>query len=167
MGYVKDHFPVRHRYSLPDSDETLWEKMPDGTPRDPWAQSYRVLLIEVSPPHGDVTLSGSSYGLHLALKEICRIYSSEKSQHPDCFPVEQLTTRTRQHKSYGAIKGPWFDVLGWASVEDKQAVSRRLRSPSLRKRRRQSRSLPRSMTNCLIGKGEGGTGAIQCLLLNC
>ena len=76
------------------------------------------LLIEVSPPHGDVTLSGSSYGLHLALKEICRIYSSDKSQHPDCFPVVQLTTRTRQHKSYGAIKGPWFEVVGWASVED-------------------------------------------------
>ena len=121
MGYVKDHFPVRHRYSLPDSDETLWEKMPDGTPRDPWAQSYRVLLIEGAPPHGDVTLSGSSYGLHLALKEICRIYSSEKSQHPDCFPVVQLTTKTRQHKSYGAIKGPWFEVVGWASIEDIRA----------------------------------------------
>ena len=33
----------------------------------------------------------------------------------------QLTTKTRQHKSYGAIKGPWFEVVGWASVEDIEA----------------------------------------------
>ena len=48
MGFVKDNFPLRHRYSLPDSDESQWEKLPDGTPRDPWAQSYRVLLVECS-----------------------------------------------------------------------------------------------------------------------
>ena len=56
--------------------------MPDGTPRDPWAQSYRVLLIEASPPHGDVTLSGSGYGLHLALKEICRVYPRKRRSTP-------------------------------------------------------------------------------------
>ena len=47
--------------------------------------------------------------------------SSEEAQHPDCFPVVQLTTKTRQHKSYGAIKGPWFEVVGWATVEDVKA----------------------------------------------
>ena len=26
MGYVRDNFPVRHRYSLPDSDETSGRK---------------------------------------------------------------------------------------------------------------------------------------------
>ena len=51
--------------------------MPDGKPRDPWAQSYRVLLIELSPPHGDVTFSGSAYGTELACKELCRIYSRQ------------------------------------------------------------------------------------------
>jgi len=122
MGLVRDNYLVKHRYALDDKDEDTWEKGPDGiTPRDPWSRSYRALLIEVSPPHGDVTLSGSSYGLALAVKELCRIYSAEAHLHPDACPVVTLTTKTRPHKSYGPIKGPWFDVVGWASPEDVRA----------------------------------------------
>ena len=59
MGLVRDNFLVKHRYALDDLEESEWEKGPDG-PRDPWSRSYRALLIECSPPHGDVTLSGSA-----------------------------------------------------------------------------------------------------------
>ena len=121
MGFVKDSFPVRHRYSLPDSDESQWEKLPDGTPRDPWAQSYRVLLVECRAPHGDVTFSGSSYGTALALKEICRVYSAEVALHPGALPVVKLTRKTRPHKQWGTIPGPWFEIVGWATVEDIKA----------------------------------------------
>jgi hypothetical protein len=121
MGFVKDNFPVRHRYSLPDQDESQWEKLSDGKGRDPWAQSYRVLLIEVSPPHGDVTFSGSSQGTAIALREICRVYSAEAALHPGAFPVVKLTRKTRPHKQYGTIPGPWFTVEGWATVEDIRA----------------------------------------------
>ena len=121
MGYVRDGFLVQHRAALGDDDETAWEKNPDGTPRDPWTRTYRALLVEMSPPHGDVTFSGSSFGAQIALKEICRTYSADKHRFPDAFPVVQLTTKTRQHKSYGSIKGPWFEVVGWASVEDVKA----------------------------------------------
>jgi hypothetical protein len=68
-----------------------------------------------------VTLSGSSEGLRLALQEICRVYSAEKELHPDAYPVVGLSTHTRPHKNWGPIKGPWFDVDGWATVEDVKA----------------------------------------------
>jgi hypothetical protein len=44
MGFVRDNFLVKHRYALGDLDEGLWEKDPDGAPRDPWSHSYRALL---------------------------------------------------------------------------------------------------------------------------
>jgi hypothetical protein len=121
MGFVRDNFPVKHRYALGDLDESLWEKAPDGEPRDPWSRSYRALLIEISAPHGDVTFSGSSYGAHLALQDICRVYAAERQMHPDAYPVVQLTTKTRQNKHYGAIKGPWFNVVGWATPDNVRA----------------------------------------------
>ena len=120
MGLVRDNFLVKHRYALDDLEESEWEKGSDG-PRDPWSKSYRALLIECSPPHGDVTLSGSAYGLELALKALCRVYSAEAALHPDAYPVVGLSTHTRPNKSYGPIKGPWFDVHGWATVEDVKA----------------------------------------------
>ena len=132
MGYVRDNFQLKHRAALGDDDESAWEKN-DGTPRDPWTRTYRALLIEMKPPHGDVTFSGSSFGAQIALKEICRVYSEDKHRFPDAFPVVQLTTKTRQHKSYGAIKGPWFDVVGWASVEDVKAgkkTSKKAKAPT-------------------------------------
>jgi hypothetical protein len=119
--YVRDNFLVRHRYTLGDDDEEQWEKDPNGAPRDPWSRSYRALLIGLSPPHGDVTFSSASYGASLALKEICKIYSAESHLHEDAFPVVELATRTRQNKHYGPIKGPWFEVVGWATVEDVKA----------------------------------------------
>jgi len=121
MGYVRDNFIVRHRHALGDEDETQWEKDPAGNPKDPWSRSYRALLIELSPPHGDVTFSSASWGAQLALKDICGAYSAEAHLHEGAFPVVELTTKTRQNKHFGAIKGPWFEVVGWATVEDVRA----------------------------------------------
>ena len=68
MGLVRDGYLVKHRYALGDLDETAWETNPDGTPRDPWTQSYRVVLIEVSPPHNDVTFAARLTGLRSPLR---------------------------------------------------------------------------------------------------
>ena len=121
MGFVKDNFLVPHRYSLGDLDEATWEKGPDGEPRDPWSKSYLVQLVELSPPHGDLTFSSGSYGARLACQEICRVYSEEGPAQPDVFPVLELTTKSRVTKSFGKIPGPWFTVHGWASLEDVKA----------------------------------------------
>jgi hypothetical protein len=33
----------------------------------------------------------------------------------------ELTTKTRKDKNYGNIVGPWFEVVGWATLEDVRA----------------------------------------------
>ena len=54
--------------------------------------------------------------------EIKRAFRKKaKALHPDANPVVGLSTHTRPNKSYGPIKGPWFDVHGWATVEDVKA----------------------------------------------
>jgi hypothetical protein len=125
MGLVADNYLMPHRYTLGDMDEGQWEKNPDGTPRDPWSKAYRLLLIEMSAPHGDVTFSGSSYGAQLALKELCGIYAKDRHLYPDAFPVVALSTKSRMSKAYGKIVGPWFEVQGWASLEDVRAGRKR------------------------------------------
>lgn len=121
MGFVRDNYLVKHRYALGDLDEELWEKDPTGKSRDPWSLNYRTLAIEVSPPHGDVTLVGSSYGMEIACKEICGIYSAGRLHHPDAYPVIELATAPWMSKRYGKQIRPDFTVVGWATVEDIKA----------------------------------------------
>ena len=33
----------------------------------------------------------------------------------------KLTRKTRPHKQWGTIPGPWFEIVGWATVEDIKA----------------------------------------------
>ena len=57
------------------------------------------------------------------------MYSAEAALHPDAFPVVGLSTRTRPNKNWGPIKGPWFDVHGWATVADVKAGRKVLTAP--------------------------------------
>jgi hypothetical protein len=121
MGLIAEGFLMPHEYSLPDRDESQWEKNPDGTPRDPWSKCFRLSMIEMAPPHGDVTFSGSSYGAQLALQALCGVYSVDSPLYPGAYPVVALGSRTRVSRSYGKITGPSFDVQGWATIEDVKA----------------------------------------------
>src|SRR4249920_1008620 len=128
MGYVRDNFQVKHRNAFGELDDTQWEKNPDGEPRDPWTRAYRALLIEMSPPHGEVTFAGSSWGADTGLKEICLAYSQDKHRFPDAFPVVKLSTKTRPNKKYGGTKkDPFFEIVGWASIEDVKAGKKALK----------------------------------------
>jgi hypothetical protein len=121
IGLIAENFLVPHRYTLGDMDEDAWEKSPEGKPRDPWSKVYRLLLIEMAPPHSDVTFSGSSYGAQLALKELCRVYSTDGHLYEGAYPVVALGTKPRMSRSFGKIVGPWFEVQGWATIEDVKA----------------------------------------------
>src|SRR4029077_6073626 len=86
VGLIRENFQVKHRYALGDEDESKWGTL-NGEPKDPWTRYHAVQLIEVSPPHGDVTFTSTSWGGSLALKEMCRVYATEAHLHPDAFPV--------------------------------------------------------------------------------
>ena len=123
MGLVADNFLVKHRYALGDleEEEGNWETAPDGKPRDPWSKTFRALLIELSPPHGELTFSGGSYGTELGLKALSGVYAAERSQHPGTYPVVELATAPWTSKRYGKQIRPDFPVVGWATVEDVKA----------------------------------------------
>ena len=121
MGLVAENFLVKHRNALGDLDEEAWEQNPDGTRRDPWSRAYRAVLVEVSPPHGELTFSGSSYGTEVALKELSGNYAAGRSQHPDCYPVVELGTAPWMSKRYGKQIRPDFPIVGWASLADVKA----------------------------------------------
>ena len=140
MGLVVDNFLVKHRYALGDLEEEEWEMAPDGTPRDPWGKTYRALLIELSPPHGELTFSGSSYGTELGFKALSGAYAAERSQHPGTYPVVELATAPWTSKRYGKQIRPDFPVVGWATVEDVKAG--RKAQAALTKPKRKAKATP-------------------------
>src|SRR5262249_14424022 len=91
MGLVAENYLMPHVCSLPDRDESTWQKDPSGKLRDPWTPCFRALLVELSPPHGDVTFSSSAWGAEKALKEICGLYSA--NGQTGTYPVVELATK--------------------------------------------------------------------------
>ena len=121
MGYVRDGFKVRHRFALGDNDENEWEKNPDGLRATrgqgataPCSSRWRRRMAK--RPLADRAGAAS----WRSRKSVCAIRQS-LDLHPDSFPVVTLTTKTWPNKSYGPIKGPWFEIVGWATVEDVKA----------------------------------------------
>jgi hypothetical protein len=146
MGLVCDNFLVKHRLALGDlEEEGNWETAPDGTSRDPWSKTYRALLIELSPPHGDLTFSGSSYGTELGFKALSGAYAAERSQHPGTYPVVELATAPWTSKHYGKQVRPDFPIVGWATVEDVKAG--RKAQATLTKSKRKAKAPPLAADN--------------------
>ena len=98
------------------------------------------MLIELSPPHGDLTFSGSSYGTELGLKELSGAYAAARSQHPGAYPVVELATAPWTSKHYGKQVRPDFPIVGWATVEDVKAG--RKAQATLTKSKRKAKATP-------------------------
>ena len=120
VGLVAEGFKVKHRFALGDNDEGQWTAGPDGEPRDPWAVYFSVQLVQMSPPHGDLTFTSNSHGGRLALQDLCGTYAADRHLHEGQFPVVTIEVNSRRTK-YGQVKGPRFGVVGWASIEDVRA----------------------------------------------
>jgi hypothetical protein len=118
VGLIGDGFLMKHRFTLGDTEESEWRRDPAGNAIDPWSMYYSVQLVEAAPPHSDLTFTTQSWGGSLALKEMCRVFAVDAARHPDCYPIVTLAIKTRPHRTYGQIKGPWFTPHCWATVDD-------------------------------------------------
>jgi hypothetical protein len=124
MGLVIEGYLMPHRYSLgDDDDEAQWE-IHNDKPRDPWSRCHRMVLVELSPPHGELTFSSSAFGAEIALKELAGTYSREKPG-ADALPVVELGMYMRPNR-HGKIPSPLFMVVGWATLEDVLAGRKRV-----------------------------------------
>jgi hypothetical protein len=115
MGRVIDEFKPPRRNELDDNDPALWGTDDDGKPRDPWQFSNNIVLAEEA--NGCLyTFTTSSKGGIGAIGELCKTYGQVMRQHPDEWPIVALDVDSYAHanKSYGRIKFPIFEIVGWA-----------------------------------------------------
>jgi hypothetical protein len=118
MGRVSDNYQPPRRDELGDRDKSQWEIDGEtGRERDPWQFSNYLLML--GDEEGDepqlFTFTTSSRGGLNAIGSLCTSYGKVLRQKPDQFPVIKTGTGSYMHsnKSYGRIKFPTLEIVGW------------------------------------------------------
>lgn len=117
MGPVAQRFQPPRRGELGDLDKSLWEVDEKGNERDPWQESFYLLLKGTGDDDELYTFAASSKGARDCIGALCKDYSKGKRmQKEGMFPVVAIGTDYYDHpkKEYGRIKTPEFKVVGWA-----------------------------------------------------
>ena len=115
---VADMLPIPRRRDLGDLDKTQWPEGPDGRIKDPWSPDARARMVAVDKPHGEFTITSSSWGGKYAIEKLCRDYLAGLGEHPGEMPVIELGAYKRVDKKYGKIDTPTLEVVGWALIDD-------------------------------------------------
>jgi hypothetical protein len=116
MGKVSEGYQPPRRNELGDTDKAQWEADDRGDPRDPWQFSNYLLLKGTGDDTELYTFTTSSKGGLNALGDLCKSYGKAMAQRPDAYPVIAIGVNAYDHpnRSYGRIKVPTFQVVGWA-----------------------------------------------------
>lgn len=109
------------RATLGDLDESEWELNADGSPRDPWQFTNRLVLKlpgEHYHPDDAFTFYTSSQGGIRTCGELAAAYGNRLALDDTCNPIVELGVDSYMHpnKSFGRIKIPKFTIVAW---EDK------------------------------------------------
>jgi hypothetical protein len=104
--------PLPEREELGDSDPNLWEKSPDGKPRDPWQATRFVYLIH--PGTGEAfTFSTSSFGGRDAVINLADSIARVRSAgHAGAVPIVALEAAPMKTQ-YGRKSKPVFKICDW------------------------------------------------------
>ena len=126
-GWVRwqDSKPVEYRMRepgrrLPDRDELShqdqneWEAGPSGEPKDPWANSRWVYLVDPVTAEA-YTFSTSSWGGRAAVAALGDQIARMRTIHPDAVPMVELRSAEMPTK-FGRKSKPVFKVVGWKTV---------------------------------------------------
>jgi hypothetical protein len=116
MGKVKDGFVMPARRDLGDVDQGSWDTDDQGKPRDPW-QMTSYLILKAADGQDLYTYAPSSAGGRNVVAALCGEYGKHSRQKPDEFPIVELAVDSYMHKvkSYGRIKVPVLQIVGWIS----------------------------------------------------
>jgi hypothetical protein len=117
MGPVAQRFQPPRRGELGDLDKSQWEVDEKGNERDPWQESFYLLLKGTGDDDELYTFAASSKGARDCIGALCKDYSKGKRmQKEGMFPVVAIGTDHYDHpkKEYGRIKTPVLKVVGWA-----------------------------------------------------
>jgi hypothetical protein len=118
--------PLRERLKLPtrsalgDTDARTWPTDALGKARDPWQKMHTMNLILNGAV---VTFSTSSKGGRDALGALTAEYAEAlRAGKRGKLPRVELQSDTYKHSTFGKIKTPVFEVVGWQDEESALAI---------------------------------------------
>ena len=125
----EDNKPVETRVRepgkrLPDreelgyDDQSEWEEMPSGEPKDPWQNTRLVYLVDPQTAEA-FTFSTSSWGSRGAVNELGDQITRMRTVHADAVPIVELRAAEMPTK-YGRKSKPVFKIVGWRTADGNQ-----------------------------------------------
>ena len=104
------------RADLGDLDKDRWETDANGNPKDPWAPTVKMALID--PETKDlVFFTSSSRGGRDAVNEFCSAYEKDRHRFPEQVPTVRLDSESYKHKTFGKVMKPKFTIVDWAMAD--------------------------------------------------
>jgi hypothetical protein len=119
ISRVIDRAPKILREELGHMDKNVWETYTNGSPRDPWAKTDRLILGELGTDQL-LTFSTSSDGGRDAIAKLCRTYDRGAKRHGGAWPVVKLEDAPYAHQLYGIVHKPSLKVVDWAFWEGEE-----------------------------------------------
>jgi hypothetical protein len=117
LGFITKGFQPAQRDTLGDDNEAVWEVDVTGKSSDPWQFSNELVLKDQSVEGDDglYTFTTSSRGGINCVGDLCKSYGKSATMRPNEWPVIALNVDSYVHDSYGKIKTPQFDIVGWVA----------------------------------------------------
>jgi hypothetical protein len=112
IGRVVDRHRVHLREELGDLDQFKWESDGNGVKRDPWQRAV-YLVMRNSENDDPITFTSGSDGGRKAVAKLCDRYDRLRHKFPAQMPVVVLASESYQHREYGKVLKPKFNVVGW------------------------------------------------------
>ena len=112
------------REELGSTDESTWEAGVDGRPKDPWAHTRFVYLVDPNTAEA-FTFSTSSWGGREAVVNLGDAIARMRSAHPDAMPVVALEAAPMQTR-FGRKSKPTFKIVGWKAMDGEVREVRQL-----------------------------------------
>jgi hypothetical protein len=102
------------REALGFTDVTKWEIGPGGEPKDPWANTRLVYLVDPDTAEA-YTFSTSSLGGRAAVIELGDQIARMRATHPDAAPIVELRAAEMPTR-FGRKSKPALKVVGWKNA---------------------------------------------------
>jgi len=110
VTYSRMNGPVRD--DLGDNDESAWETGPDGKPRDPWALTWYVTIVDAKTGEHLTFTTSTAYG-SLAVDELVGQIIAMNRARPRAVPVIRLEACLRPNRQWGKVSAPKLTIVGW------------------------------------------------------
>jgi hypothetical protein len=113
QGRAADRFVPPEREELGDLDESRWERDDRGNPKDPW--TFQHLMPFENPETGEVVIfATSSIGGKIVTERLAQEYAKRARRTGSrALLIIKLGCTEMRTKSYGDVKRPHFEIVGW------------------------------------------------------